>query len=375
MKKKAQFICKRDISGDSIIQLRDGKLLFYFFMEFYDIYIYNEKTFQNLFEIDLYKLIYEFEKEKEKNEDKLKDKKEGNFDEDNYFRKRYRNLNDNKNSIIELNKNRILIGRNNYLIELNLYKKNYDYKIVKQFDNSILDINELSDKRIIAITKEKIIILKREKEEYIIKKEYPIKENWKIIPKYKSYGRFNQYFSSVELLDHRLLLNSFSTESEFRNTGCVIVPSIEFSNSKIIFIDTNNFEEIKSTETFKVHANHIILENYIIIRADDKTFVYDINSLNLIQNINFPGLCDLKFDNKYIIMHSIDAEKDTLKIYKIENNIFIKHCEIVSFTFEYLFFWRYNRNKRLDKSLFIMRDKKIIVLHLNNVFILQIPID
>ena len=372
MKKKAQFICKRDINGDSIIQLRDRKLLFYFFRGFYDIYIYNEKTFQNLFEIDLYKPIYEFEKEKEKNGDKLKDKKEGNFDEDNYFRKRYRNLNYNKNSIIELKKSRILIGRNNYLIELNLYKKNYDYKIVKQFDNSILDINELSDKRIIAITKEKIIILNREKEEYIIKKEYPIKENWKIIPKY--FGRFNQYFSSVELLDHRLLLNSFSTESEFRNTGCVIGPPIEFSKSKIIFIDTNNFEEIKSTETFKIHANHIILENYIIIRADDKTFVYDINSLNLIQNINFPGLCDLKFDNKYIIMHSLYGENDTLKIYKIENNNFIKYCEIVSFTFEYLFFWRYNRNIPLDR-IFIMRDKKIIVFHLNNVFILQIPID
>ena len=224
MKKKAQFICKRDISGDSIIQLRDGKLLFYFFMEFYDIYIYNEKTFQNLFEIDLYKPIYELEKQKEKNEYKLKGKKEGNFDEDNYFRKRYKNLNENKNSIIELNKNRILIGRNNYLIELNLYKKSYDYKIVKQFDDSVLDINELSDKRIIAITKEKVIILKREKEEYIIKKEYPIKENWTIIPKLKGFGRFNQYFSSVELLGHRLLLNSFSTESEFRITRCVIGP-------------------------------------------------------------------------------------------------------------------------------------------------------
>ena len=76
----------------------------------------------------------------------------------------------------KLNKNIILIGRNNYLIELNLYKKNYDYKIVKQFDNIILDINELSDKRIIVITDEKILILKTEDEEYIIKEEYLIKK-------------------------------------------------------------------------------------------------------------------------------------------------------------------------------------------------------
>ena len=380
MEKKAQLICKRNKKGDSIIQLKDGKLLFYYFNQLYYIYIYNEKTFQNLFEIDFYKLIYQFEKEKEKekNEDKLKEKKEDNFDECDYLKKKYSNTDKNKNSIIELCKNVILIGRNNYLIELNLYKKKYDYKIVKQFENTILDINELSDKRIIAITKEKILILKREKEEYIIKKEYPIKENWKIIPlssKYKGYGKFNQYFSSVELPDHRLLLNSFSTELEFHDTGCIRGPPTEFSNSKIIFIDTNNFEEIKSTETFKVDANHIILENYIIIRADDNTFVYDINSLNLIQNINLPGLCDLKFDNKYIIMHSIYGEKNTLKMYKIENNNFIEHCDIVSFIFEYLYFLRCNRNIRLDKSLFVMRDKKIIVFHLNKIFILQILIE
>ena len=176
MEKKAQLICKRNKKGDSIIQLKDGKLLFYYFNQLYYIYIYNEKTFQNLFEIDFYKLIYQFEKEKEKekNEDKLKEKKEDNFDECDYLKKKYSNTDKNKNSIIELCKNVILIGRNNYLIELNLYKKKYDYKIVKQFENTILDINELSDKRIIAITKEKIIILKREKEEYIIKKEYPI---------------------------------------------------------------------------------------------------------------------------------------------------------------------------------------------------------
>ena len=378
MKKKAQLICKRDdINGNSIIQLKDGKILFYYFNRFYDIYIYNDKSFQNLFEIDFYKFIYEFEKEKEKNEDKLKDKKEDNADEDYFNSKEYRNL--NRNCIIELYKNRILIGRNNYLIELNLHEKNYDYKVIKQIDKTILDINELSDKRIIAITKEKIIILKREKEEYIIKKEYPIKKHWKIIPlssKYKCYGEFKQYFSSAELPGHRLLLNSFSTELEFHNTGCIRGPPTEFSNSKIIFIDMNNFEEIKLTKTFKVNANHIILENYIVIRASDNIFVYEINSLNLIQNINCSAVCDIKFDNNYIIMYSIYGGKDTLKMFKIENNNFIKHCEIVSFTFEYLSFWRYSRNNiRFYKSLFVMRDKRIIVFHQNKIFILQISID
>ena len=45
---------------------------------------------------------------------------------------------------------------------------------MKELDNIILNINELSDKRIIAITNEKIIILKKENKEYIIKEEYLI---------------------------------------------------------------------------------------------------------------------------------------------------------------------------------------------------------
>ena len=373
MIKKAQLNCKRTIRGDSIIQLKDGKLLFYYSKELYDIYIYNEKTFKNLFEIDFFKPIYEFEKKKTH---KLEsNKEEDNADVDYFYYKKY---NSNKNSIIELYKNRVLIGRDNYLIELNLYKKKYDYKIIRQFyNNTILDINELSDKRIIVMIKEKIIILKREKEEYIIKNEYPIKENWKIIPlssKYKGYGEFNQYFSSVELPGHRLLLNSFSTELEFHSTGCVRGPPTEFSNSKIIFIDTNNFKEIKSTETFKVDNNHIILEKYIIIQAGEKTFVYDINSLNLIQNIYFPGAYDIfyKFDNKYIFSNFIS--ENFLKMYKIENNNFIKLCEIESFIFKYLAGLRYNRKIMYNKSLFIMRDKRIIVFFFNTIYILKLPI-
>ena len=373
MIKKAQLNCKRTIRGDSIIQLKDGKLLFYYSKELYDIYIYNEKTFKNLFEIDFFKPIYEFEKKKTH---KLEsNKEEDNADVDYFYYKKY---NSNKNSIIELYKNRVLIGRDNYLIELNLYKKKYDYKIIRQFyNNTILDINELSDKRIIVMIKEKIIILKREKEEYIIKNEYPIKENWKIIPlssQFKCFGEFNQYFSSAELPGHRLLLNSFSTELEFHNTGCVRGPPTEFSNSKIIFIDTNNFKEIKSTETFKVDNNHIILEKYIIIQAGEKTFVYDINSLNLIQNIYFPGAYDIfyKFDNKYIFSNFIS--ENFLKMYKIENNNFIKLCEIESFIFKYLAGLRYNRKIMYNKSLFIMRDKRIIVFFFNTIYILKLPI-
>ena len=60
---------------------------------------------------------------------------------------------------IEISNSLILIGRNNFLIELNLKRKEYNSKVVKELDNIILNINELSDKRIIEISNKKIIIL------------------------------------------------------------------------------------------------------------------------------------------------------------------------------------------------------------------------
>ena len=62
IKKEVQFTMKSEIEADTIIQLKDGRLLFYYFREYYSIYIYNEKTFEQLFEIDLKNLKYELMK-------------------------------------------------------------------------------------------------------------------------------------------------------------------------------------------------------------------------------------------------------------------------------------------------------------------------
>ena len=84
-----------------------------------------------------------------------------------------------KSSIKELKNGQILIGDGKYLFELNIYKKSYSCNIVKKMDYNILDINEISDKGIVIITNKKIFILKKENLDYIIKDEYPIKDNWK----------------------------------------------------------------------------------------------------------------------------------------------------------------------------------------------------
>ena len=107
-KMKAQFIFEKDLCdiwADSIIQLKNGKIIFYPFSYYYDIRICDEKTFKRLLEIDLYKIIYEYENGKKSN-----------------YLKANKKYNNNKNSIKELNNGLILIGRDEYLIEINLSK-------------------------------------------------------------------------------------------------------------------------------------------------------------------------------------------------------------------------------------------------------------
>ena len=153
--------------------------------------------------------------------------------------------------------------------------------------------------------------------------------------------------------------------------------SKEFSNSKIIFIDTNNFEEIKTTEIFNEEANYIILENYIIIQANNETLLYDINSLELIKNIEFPEKCGIlyKFDNKYILSYSKKIKEESLKIYKIEKNKFIKQFEMESIIFTNLAPKKFKWIIRYNKFLFALKDKRIIITSNNKMFLLEFPLD
>jgi len=74
IKKEAQFILHEKIKRDTIIQLKDGKLIFYYYEEDYDFWVYNEKTFQLLFEINIKNLMHRFEiNNEENNNNKLED--------------------------------------------------------------------------------------------------------------------------------------------------------------------------------------------------------------------------------------------------------------------------------------------------------------
>ena len=125
--KEFQFIFTKKINGDSIIQLKDGKILFYHFRFFYNISIYNEKTFQKLYEIDLIEFI-------KKHEERKKKKENLNNAEDETNKWKYEFCS-NKVSIKEVNNNLILIGLNEYLIEL---KKTTKLMILKLLKKSLM---------------------------------------------------------------------------------------------------------------------------------------------------------------------------------------------------------------------------------------------
>ena len=317
-KNGVQFLFMQHIYVDSVMQLKNGRILFYNFKNYCHIYIYNEKTFQKILDIDIYNHIKEYEIKREENQLKINNNKEKI-----------------KISIKELYNSIILVSYYNYLIELNLHMKTYDNKVVKELDDIILEINELSDKRIIAFSCYNIIVLlKNDKGEYMIIEKYKIKDKWKI--SLKGYKEVNQYFLSDELSNTRLLIHSFIIATKFVHRFTFHDYELkEFSYSKIIFIDTNNFEEIKTTKIFNQEANHIILENYIIIQADKDTLLYDINSLELIKNIDFPEERSIlyKLDNKYLFSYSKNTKENSLTIYKIENNKFIKQFKMESSIF------------------------------------------
>ena len=80
-RKVAEVMFSNEVSGDSLIQLKDGKLIFYYFRENSFLQIYNDKTLQKIKKINLFKPINKYQKEKEKGKD-IKDDKLGKELED-----------------------------------------------------------------------------------------------------------------------------------------------------------------------------------------------------------------------------------------------------------------------------------------------------
>ena len=348
------------VDGDSIIQLSDGRILTYYFRDLNEITIYNKDTFKSILTIDLYDIT----KEEEKNL---------NFAD---------NDGSKQNSIIEISNNLLLVGLYQFLIEIDLKEKTFEYKIVYQSTENILNFIQLTDKRIVLITRNNIEIINKEIKGYILKEKNNIEKNWKIKPaspdEYCYSFNFNQYYLSLEIPNNRLLLNSFSTELVHLG-HCGTHPPDEISRSKIIFIDLNNFKIYKSTKIFKKDAKSIVLEKIIIIQAQEDIYIHDIISLDVIRQIPLENYYDYiyKYNNDYIIAFSEYEKRNNLLIYKVQGNNLLKNL-VVKNTFGFnqnigyncYPIYRYN-----NKFVFTLKDKRLIILCNGAINLLNLEID
>ena len=366
LKKEAQFIFEKKFDGNNIIQLKNGKIISYHTWNDYHFNVYNEKSFQKVYDIYLKEYINIYEMMKQYNKKKVEEKKENKEGNVEYFfyNRGPTNEQREKNSIKELKKDLIIIGRSNYLFEIKLYEKTYDCQIVKQFDEIILNVDVLSEKKIIAFTITNIILLEKETEEYIIKDKFLLKDDWILFK--NSEGDFNQYYFSDILPNNRLLLNSYCFELRYGSgLPFAIAKDMvrEYRYSKIIFIDLNNFVEITSCEKIDNDTKYIILENAIIIQSYENLIIYDINTLNIIKKIKAIKEYDFMYqlDKQNLIAISNDKKDNYLKIYKIENNDLIEFCNINCPLFKKIFEYHYYRMN--NEKIFVLRDKKILITY------------
>ena len=329
--------------GDSLIQLNDGRILSFHFRRIGPLEIYEEKEFKEILSINLEQILMQNNKDIE-----------SFFESEKTF----------ELSVIQLKNKSILVSFYIYLIEIKLDEKGFESKIISEYEENILNINELSDGRIILITDNSILVLNN----FILKDKYNLKKDWKIVPvslTNRYYGDFNQYFTSIILPDERILLRSFSTELSY-NGGCGTHPPSEFTHSKIIFLNTKNFEEIKTTEEFISDSRALVYENLIIIQDYHDIYLYDIKTLEIIKKLEIKGEYTYfeKYNENEIIAYSMYEDKNNLFICRIEGNDIIKTCDIKKeFSFKRIIGWNsYSIREYNNKVLFVLKDKRIILL-------------
>ena len=146
--------------GDSIFQLKDGRILAYHMRKGDNLIVYDQNSFKELFNINLSKIIIdekiEFKYNKEKMKNKFKDDfcylNENEEEKEKKIRRYYINelMSKTKISIIQQINGNLLISYSQFIFDINIYENSFDYKIFqKEDEENILSINELSENKII----------------------------------------------------------------------------------------------------------------------------------------------------------------------------------------------------------------------------------
>ena len=86
-----ELLFSKEKRGNSLLQLKYGKIIFYNLIGYYQIYIFDDKTYKKLFEINMLEFIKKYEKENKDDKSLLKEESKYN---DEYYE--YNNKNNLK---------------------------------------------------------------------------------------------------------------------------------------------------------------------------------------------------------------------------------------------------------------------------------------
>ena len=174
------------------------------------------------------------------------------------------------------------------------------------------------------------------------------------------------------------MLRSFSTELSY-NHGCGTHPPSEFSHSKIIFLNTKNFEQIKITEEFESDCRALVFQNLIVIQDYHDIYLYDIKTLENIKKMEIEERYSYfeKYNENQIIAYSLYEANDDFLIFRVEGNDIIKSCEIKrNFKFQEEIGWNFYAIRNYNnKILFVLKDKRIILLCHGAVILLDLKLE
>ena len=290
-----------------------------------------KKKYLNIFK-DFLKKIKELENKFIITNEKSTKKKEETSNSFKIFKEI--NYNDIIYSIKKMNDNRIAFGGKSSI--LNILNKNFDIDFNINFNsNTIRFINELKNfNLIIAFENNSIKIIKINKKTYSIIQD--IQEahkeminfiielsNKNIITtcfdgsvKFWGLNSNNQYIKKFKIIENEHVYNVLETKKN------EIV--YELGNSTIKFFNYNTRQNIKIYNNlflsgFYLGNRIILIKNFILIGGNQKIYLFDVSSYNLIKEINYNGIINTltQFNNDSII---IGEEKGNISLFNLNNS-------------------------------------------------------
>lgn len=273
-----------------------------------------------------------------------------------------------------------------FILEIKLKNIINSKKIILSDDETIFDIVELKNGKILGITNKSLVEIINKNKNYEISQIFKIPDNWFITPnskKMRFFSNFRQYMDLYELPNNRLLIHSHSTELS-HNGGCGTHPPSEIYENKIYSINLENFEIIHCYEEYDSEINIVILDKYICISNCYKRSwnniidIYSINDFKLIKKIKdkFEANYIIKYNENIIIGISKKENKNNIIAYNLSNLEDIKYklfkADFIKFKKKYynsIYEVRYNKNK----SICILKNGSILIICHGLILIVDFP--